>query len=54
MMADFIETLGCVETAYNLDGGQSCVMLFNNRYVDDKYRATDREQSDIVYIASAE
>lgn len=51
-MADFMDTLG-VETAYNLDGGQSSVMLLNGKYCDDKTRDTEREQSDIIYVVSA-
>ncbi|MBQ7025501.1 MAG: phosphodiester glycosidase family protein [Peptococcaceae bacterium] len=39
--------------AYNLDGGNSSVMLFNNRYIGGKKRNTEREQSDILYVVSA-
>ncbi len=51
-MADFMGTLG-VQSAYNLDGGQSCVMLFNGKFVDHKTPSTEREQSDIIYVCSA-
>ena len=51
-MADFMETLN-VQTAYNVDGGQSSVMILNNRYADDKTRDTERQQSDIIYVVSA-
>lgn len=51
-MADFMASLG-VRTAYNLDGGQSCVVIFNGKYLDDKTRNTERSQSDIIYVVSA-
>ena len=51
-MADFMDTLG-VQTAYNLDGGQSSVMVLNGKFCDDKTRDTEREQSDIIYVVSA-
>jgi exopolysaccharide biosynthesis protein len=51
-MADFMGTLG-VQNAYNLDGGQSCVMVFNGKYIDNKTVNNERPQSDIIYIASA-
>jgi len=41
------------QQAYNLDGGNSSVMIFNNRYIGGKKRNTEREQSDIVYVVSA-
>ncbi len=51
-MADFMGTLG-VKFAYNLDGGQSCVMVFNGKYLDNKTSNNERPQSDIIYVASA-
>ena len=51
-MADFMESLG-VQQAYNLDGGQSCVMLLNGKYCDGTLHDSERAQSDIIYIASA-
>lgn len=39
--------------AYNLDGGNSSVMIFNGQYVGGKKRNTEREQSDILYVVSA-
>ncbi len=51
-MADFMGSLG-VEVAYNLDGGNSCVMMFNGKYFDDKTRNTERRQSDVIYVTSA-
>ena len=52
-MADFVADLG-VKTAYNLDGGQSTVMLFNNDYcIVEYYREAEREQSDRVFVTTA-
>lgn len=50
-MAEFMSTLN-VQCAYNLDGGQSCVMLLNGKYADWTRRDTERLQSDIIYFAS--
>ncbi len=46
------QELGLI-AAYNLDGGNSAVMLFNGKYVGDKSPYFEREQSDIVYVVSA-
>ena len=51
-MGEFMVTLG-VQTAYCLDGGNSSIMLFNGRYYDANYAASEREQSDIIYVCSA-
>ena len=42
-----------LQQAYNLDGGNSSVMIFNGEYVGGKKRNTEREQSDILYVVSA-
>lgn len=42
-----------VQQAYNLDGGNSSVMIFNDSYVGGKRRNTEREQSDILYVVTA-
>lgn len=54
-LADFLGTLGCVQQAYNLDGGDSTVMYFNGTYWDRKYHyeGMERVSSDIIYIATA-
>ena len=39
--------------AYNMDGGNSSVLLFHNEYVGGKKKNTEREQSDILYVVSA-
>lgn len=54
-LADFLGTLGCVQQAYNLDGGDSTVMYFGGMFWDRKYHyeGMDRVASDIVYVATA-
>ena len=42
-----------VQTAYCMDGGNSSIMLFNGKYYDANYADSEREQSDIIYIATA-
>lgn len=51
-MGEFMAELG-VKTAYCLDGGNSSIMLFNGKYYDANYAASEREQSDIIYVCSA-
>lgn len=51
-MADFLATQN-FRQAYALDGGQSSVMLFHNKYVGRIARDMERPQSDIVYVVSA-
>lgn len=51
-MGEFMVELG-VQTAYCLDGGNSSIMLFNGKYYDANYAASEREQSDIIYVCSA-
>ncbi|MGN1370647.1 MAG: phosphodiester glycosidase family protein [Aristaeellaceae bacterium] len=51
-MGEFMVTLG-VQTAYCMDGGNSSILLFNGRYYDSNYAASEREQSDIIYVCSA-
>lgn len=51
-LATFMEQLG-VKTAYNLDGGGSSTMVFQNEVVNDPaggFGDREREVSDIVYI----
>lgn len=54
-LADFLGTLGCVQQAYNLDGGDSTVMYFGKYFWDKKYHyeGMDRYTSDIIYVATA-
>ncbi|MBE5811353.1 MAG: phosphodiester glycosidase family protein [Clostridiales bacterium] len=51
-MGEFMVTLG-VQTAYCMDGGNSSIMLFGGKYYDANYAASEREQSDIIYVCSA-
>ena len=51
-MGEFMVSLG-VQTAYCLDGGNSSIMLFNNKYYDSNYASAERPQSDIIYVCSA-
>jgi len=51
-MGEFMVSLG-VQTAYCMDGGNSSIMLFGGKYYDANYAASEREQSDIIYVCSA-
>lgn len=42
-----------VQTAYNLDGGNSCMMFFNGVKINDTENTEGRKITDIVYFASA-
>lgn len=50
-LAQFMLDQGCTE-AFNLDGGNSCYMVFNNEYYND-LPGSERSQSDIIYFATA-
>ncbi|NLC32022.1 MAG: phosphodiester glycosidase family protein [Clostridiales bacterium] len=47
-LSRFMSQLGC-QQAYNLDGGQSAVMIFNGSIVNSPYKG-GRSLNDIVYI----
>ncbi len=47
--AELAHKLGA-QNAYNLDGGYSTMLIFNNKMVNDKVRT--REISDIIYFAT--
>ncbi|MBR5111146.1 MAG: phosphodiester glycosidase family protein [Clostridia bacterium] len=49
-LADFMASLGCRE-AYNLDGGNSAIMVYNNEIYN--YKARERDVADMIYFASA-
>ena len=49
---EFISTLG-VQTAYNLDGGDSTYLIFNYEKLNSLYNSSARKIRDIVYFASA-
>ena len=46
-----IAGLGCVQ-AFNLDGGNSAEMIFNNAFYGSR-TGNERDQSDIIYFATA-
>ena len=50
-VAQFMLDQGCIE-AFNLDGGNSSYMVFNNEYYNTLPGA-ERSQSDIIYFATA-
>ncbi len=49
-LADFMASLGCRE-AYNLDGGNSAIMVYNNEIYN--YKARERDVADMIYFATA-
>ena len=51
-LASFMAELGCIQ-AFNLDGGNSATMIFNNAYYSRKTDNSERSVSDIIYFASA-
>ncbi len=48
-ISNFMNSLGC-KLAYNLDGGKSAVMVFNDKVTNEKYQGTGRKITDIVFI----
>ena len=50
--ARLVYSLG-VETAYNLDGGDSTMLIFNGQKVNDPKSPDTRDIADIIYFASA-
>ncbi len=48
----FVADMG-VKTAYNLDGGDSTMLIFNGEKINDVNNASSRKISDIIYFASA-
>ncbi len=51
-LAAFMAELGCTQ-AFNLDGGNSATMIFNNAYYSRKTDNSERSVSDIIYFASS-
>jgi len=51
-LAQFMAGLGCTQ-AYNLDGGNSALMVFHDQNYSDKTLAEERSVSDIIYFATA-
>ena len=50
-LAEFMKELGCKE-AYNLDGGNSAIMIYNNKIVNNK-KGGERDVTDFIYFATA-
>lgn len=50
--AKLAKDLGAI-TAYNLDGGDSTIMIFRNKKINDVNNKNTRDISDILYFASA-
>ena len=48
----FMADLGCIQ-AYNLDGGNSALMVFHGQNYSDKTVSEERSVSDIIYFATA-
>ena len=51
-LAQFMLEQGCVQ-AYNLDGGNSALMVFHDKNYSNKSFEAERAVSDIIYIATA-
>ena len=51
-LAQFMFELGC-EQAYNLDGGNSALLVFHGENFSDKTVSEERSVSDIIYFATA-
>ena len=51
-LADFMQRLGCTQ-AFNLDGGNTATLIFNNDFYSTKTAKNERSISDIIYFASA-
>lgn len=51
-LADFMAKQGCTQ-AFNLDGGNSSLMVFNNENYSEKSKSAERSVSDIIYFATA-
>ena len=51
-MASFMHSKGCLQ-AYNLDGGNSALMVFNSENYSAKSFEAERSVSDIIYFATA-
>lgn len=50
---DFVAGFDDIQVAYNLDGGDSAVLVFNNQKINDPQNDNERPLADIIYFASA-
>jgi len=51
-LAGFMQSLGCTQ-AFNLDGGNSALMVFHGENYSEKSFSAERSLSDIIYFATA-
>lgn len=49
----FVASMEDIQCAYNLDGGDSAVLVFNNHKINDPENNNERPLADIIYFASA-
>jgi exopolysaccharide biosynthesis protein len=49
----FVADMDDIQVAYNLDGGDSAVMVFNGEKINDPGNENERPLADIIYFASA-
>lgn len=49
----FVAAMPDIQVAYNLDGGDSAVLVFNGQKVNDPWNENERQLADIIYFASA-
>ncbi len=52
-LAQYMKELGCIQ-AFNLDGGNSATLIFQNDYYNTKSENAERSVSDIIYFSSAQ
>ena len=50
---DFVAGFDDIQVAYNLDGGDSAVMVFKGEKINDPQNENERPLADIIYFASA-
>ena len=50
---EFVAGMTDIKVAYNLDGGDSSVLVFNNKKINDPDNSNERQLGDIIYFASA-
>ena len=50
---EFVAGMSDIKVAYNLDGGDSSVLVFNNKKINDPDNTNERPLADIIYFASA-
>lgn len=49
----YVASMSDIQVAYNLDGGDSAVLVFNNQKINDPNNNNERQLADIIYFASA-